>query len=150
MAVAAIIIAAVVGILVTLRFVAVSRQVSRNNKRIRLRDDDLATWIADYDVALIAELRSLFRDMAGTGRVHAPGIVDAGERAKEEALDRYAEQLRDAHRTLQAVAAVEGTAHRFVRIITGRPMPGLDAPSTMRRTISRWEEPASAEAVRAA
>jgi hypothetical protein len=128
----------------------VSREVSRGNERIRLRDEDLATWIRDYDLALIAQLRALFSDMAGRGGLHGRGIIDAGETAKEVALDRYAQQLRDAHRTLQAVAASERGAHRVVRVLTGRPMPGLAAPTTMSATISRWEEPARSGQVRAA
>jgi hypothetical protein len=150
MAFAALIIAVILGALAVLRLVAVSREVSRNNARIRMRDDDLATWIADYDVALIADLRKMFSDMAGRGRLHGRGIVDAGETAKEEALDRYAEQLRDSQRTLHAVAASERTIHSVVRALTGRPVPSLNAPVAMRRTIERWEEPATAEKVRAA
>jgi hypothetical protein len=150
MTLAALIIAGVLAFLAVLRLAAVSQEISRNNKRVRLRDDDLATWIADYDAALIADLRRTFSEMAGRGRLHGRGIVDAGESAKEEALDRYAEQLRDAHRTLQAVAAAEGTAHRIVRTMTGRPMLGLTTPSSMRATLARWEEPASSGSVRAA
>jgi hypothetical protein len=114
----------VVAILAARRLVVVSRQVSRNNRRIRLRDDDLGAWIADYDEALI----------------------DAGDHGADEALDRYAEQLRDAHRTLQAVAASEGAAHRLVRVLTGRPVPALTAPREMERTLARWEEPGAARA----
>jgi hypothetical protein len=150
MAIAAIAFGAVVAILGALRLVAASRQVSRNNARIRLRDDDLATWIADYDAALIQELRRIFGEMAGRGGLHRSGLVDAGESAKEVALDLYAQQLRDAHRTLQAVAASEGPAHGMVRAITGRPVPSLTAPAEMRATLSRWEEPAAAGVVRAA
>lgn len=150
MAIAAISITALLVALSLLRLAAASRQVSRNNERIRLRDDDLATWIADYDAALIQELRRIFSEMAGRGRVHGTRLVDAGESAKETALDLYAQQLRDAHRTLQAVAASEGPAHRVVRAITGRPVPGLTAPTEMRATLSRWEEPAAAGIVRAA
>ena len=150
MATAAIALGALAVILGALRLVAASRQVSRNNARIRLRDDDLATWIADYDAALIQELRRLFGEIAGRGRLHGGRLVDAGESAKEVALDLYAQQLRDAHRTLQAVAASEGPAHRVVRAITGRPVPGLSAPTEMRATLSRWEEPAAAGVVRAA
>jgi hypothetical protein len=150
MAIAAIIITAVVVGLTLLRFVAVSREVSRNNERLRLRDEDLATWIADYDAALIQELRRIFSDMAGRGKLHGGGIIDAGESAKETALGLYAQQLKDAHRTLQAVSASERMTHGIVRSLTGRPMPGLTAPVKMRRTISRWEEPASSGAVRAA
>jgi hypothetical protein len=150
MVIAALAISAVLVALAALRLVAASRQVSRNNARIRLRDEDLATWIADYDAALIQELRRIFGEMAGRGRLHGGGLVDAGESAKETALDLYAQQLRDAHRTLQAVAASEGPAHRAVRAITGRPVPALTAPTRMRATLSRWEEPASAGVVRAA
>src|SRR3954453_6718441 len=150
MVIAALAISAVLVVLTALRLVAASRQVSRNNARIRLRDDDLATWIADYDAALIQGLRRLFGERAGRGRLHGGGLVDAGESAKETALDLYAQQLRDAHRTLQAVAASEGPAHRVVRAITGRPVPGLTAPAEMRATLSRWEEPASAGVVRPA
>jgi hypothetical protein len=150
MAIAAIAVASVIAVLAVLRLAAVSREVSRNNERIRLRDDDLATWIADYDAALIQELRRIFSDMAGRGRLHGAGIIDAGESAKETALGLYAQQLKDAHRTLQSVAASERLTHRIVRGITGRAMPGLSAPVKMRRTISRWEEPASTGVVRAA
>lgn len=150
MAIAALAITAVVVGLTVLRVVAVSREISRNNERIRLRDDDLATWIADYDAALIHELRRIFSDMAGRGRLHAPGMVDAGETAKETALNLYAQQLKDCHRTLQAVNAAEGVSHRIVRTLTGRPMPSLTAPVKMRKTISRWEEPAAVGVVRAA
>src|SRR5690348_4685467 len=108
---------AIVGLVLALlaarRLVVVSRQISRNNRRIRLRDDDLAAWIADYDEALI----------------------DAGDAGADEALDRYAEQLRDAHRTLQAVAASEGAAHGLVRVLTGRPVPVLTAPQELERTL---------------
>jgi hypothetical protein len=150
MALAAITLTAVVVGLTLLRLAAVSREVSRNNERIRLRDEDLATWIIDYDAALIQELRRIFSEMAGRGRLHGGGIVDAGESAKETALGLYAQQLKDAHRTLQAVAASEGSSHRIVRVLTGRPVPGLTAQTRMRRTISRWEEPATAGVVRAA
>jgi hypothetical protein len=118
----------VVAVLAMRRLVVLSRQVSRNNRRIRLRDADLATWIADYDAALIT----------------------AGDHAMDEALDRYAEQLRDAHRTLQAVAASEAAGHRVVRAVTGRPVPAITAPHAMARVLARWEEPDSAEASRAA
>jgi hypothetical protein len=100
------------------RLAVVSRQVSRNNWRIRLRDADLAAWIVDYDGAL----------------------VRAGDEAIDQALDRYAEQLRDAQRTLQAVAASEGAAHRVVRAVTGRPVPSLTAPQTLAAMLARWEE----------
>jgi hypothetical protein len=115
----------IVGLAVVLlaarRLVVVSRQISRNNRRIRLRDEDLAAWIADYDAALI----------------------EAGDHYVDEALDRYAEQLRDAHRTLQAVAASETAAHRVVRAVTGRPVPPLSAPQELERTLARWEAPAA-------
>lgn len=150
MVIAAISITAVLVALTLLRLAAASREVSRNNERIRLRDDDLATWIADYDAALIQELRRIFSEMAGRGRLHGAGLVDAGESAKETALDLYAQQLRDAHRTLQAVAAAERPSHRVVRAITGRPVPSLTAPAEMRATLSRWEEPAAVGVVRAA
>jgi predicted NBD/HSP70 family sugar kinase len=110
------------------RLVVVSRQVSRNNRRIRLRDADLATWIADYDEALF----------------------EAGNAEADEALDRYAEQLRDAQRTLQAVAASETAAHRVVRALTGRPVPYLTATQEMAGTLARWEDPGEAGVVRAA
>jgi ABC-type transport system involved in cytochrome bd biosynthesis fused ATPase/permease subunit len=118
----------VVLLLAARRLAVVSRQVSRNNRRIRLRDTDLAAWIADYDEALF----------------------ETGHGAADEALDRYAEQLRDAQRTLQAVAASEGAAHRAVRALTGRPVPGLTATQTMAGTVARWEGPDEADAVRAA
>lgn len=110
------------------RLVVASRQVSRNNRRIRLRDADLAAWIADYDEALIG----------------------AGDEALDEALIRYAEQLRDAQRTLQAVDASEGAAHRVVRALTGRPIPSFAATQTMAGTLARWEDPGAADAARAA
>jgi hypothetical protein len=110
------------------RLVVVSRQVSRNNRRIRLRDADLAAWIEDCDEALI----------------------DAGYEETDEALDRYAEQLRDAQRTLQAVAASESAAHRVVRAVTGRPVPSLTATQTMAGTLARWEDPRAADISRAA
>ena len=127
MQLALIIVGLVVAILAARRFAVVSQQVSRNNRRIRLRDADLATWIADYDDALL----------------------EAGDLEADGALDRYAEQLRDAQRTLQAVAASEGGAHRVVRALTGRPVPALTATQTMARTLARWEEP-DADAARAA
>lgn len=128
MQLALIIVGLVVALLAARRLAVVSRQISRNNRRIRLRDEDLAAWIADYDEALI----------------------EAGDREADEALDRYAEQLRDAHRTLQAVAAAEGVAHRLVRAITGRPVPALATPQAMAGTLARWEDPDTADAVRAA
>ena len=128
MQLALIIVGLVVAILAARRFAVVSQQVSRNNRRIRLRDADLATWIADYDVALI----------------------EAGDLEADAALDRYAEQLRDAQRTLQAVAASEGGAHRVVRALTGRPVPALTSTQTMARTLARWEEPDAGDAARAA
>jgi hypothetical protein len=118
----------VIAVLAARRLTVVSRQVSRNNTRIRLRDEDLAAWIADYDDALA-------------------GATDS---ELDEALDRYALQLRDAHRTLQAVAASETAAHQLVRAITGRPVPALSAPYTMAPTLASWEDPGSADAVRAA
>jgi hypothetical protein len=118
----------VVLLLAARRLAVVSRQVSRNNRRIRLRDTDLAAWIADYDEALIA----------------------AGDGTTDEALDRYAEQLRDAQRTLQAVAASEGAAHRAVRALTGRPVPALTATQTVAGTVARWEGPDAADTARAA
>lgn len=125
----ALIIAAVtIAVVAARRLVVVSRQVSRNNRRIRLRDADLAAWIADYDEALVV----------------------AGHAAMDDALERYAEQLRDAHRTLQAVAASESGAHRLVRAVTGRPVPGLAATQTMARTLARWEEPGATDSARAA
>lgn len=110
------------------RVAVVSRQVSRNNRRIRLRDADLATWIADYDEVLFE----------GDGA------------ATDEALDGYAEQLRDAQRTLQAVAASETAAHRVVRALTGRPVPSLAATQEMAGTLARWEDPGAADTARAA
>ena len=118
----------VVAVLAARRLTVVSRQVSRNNTRIRLRDEDLAAWIADCDEALA-------------------GATDS---ELDEALDRYAAQLRDAHRTLQAVAASETAAHQLVRAITGRPVPALSAPYTMAPTLASWEDPGAADAVRAA
>lgn len=116
-----------IALLAARRLVVVSRQISRNNRRIRLRDEDLAAWIADYDEALT-------------------GATDS---ELDEALDRYAEQLRDAHRTMQAVDASESAAHRLVRAITGRPVPALSAPHTMAPTLASWEDPGSADAVAA-
>ena len=118
----------VIALLALRRLTVLSRQISRNNRRIRLRDEDLAAWIADYDEALIAE----------------------GDHGADQALDRYAEQLRDAHRTLQAVAASEGPGHQLVRAVTGRPVPALAAPDAMADTLARWEEPDAAGAARAA
>jgi hypothetical protein len=128
MQLALVILGLAVAILAARRLVVVSRQVSRNNRRIRLRDDDLGAWIADYDEALI----------------------DAGDAGADEALGRYAEQLRDAHRTLQAVAASEGAAHRLVRVLTGRPVPALTAPQEMAWMLVRWEDPGAADEARAA
>jgi hypothetical protein len=125
----ALIIAGLVVLLLAARRLAVaSKQVSRNNTRIRLRDTDLAVWIADYDHAL----------------------VGAGHEAMDEALDRYAEQLRDAQRTLQAVAASESAAHRVVRAVTGRPVPSLTAPQTLAGILARWEQPDATDRARAA
>jgi hypothetical protein len=118
----------VIALLAARRLMVVSRQISRNNRRIRLRDADLAAWVADYDEVLIAE----------------------GDDGADEALDRYAEQLRDAHRTLQAVAASEGPGHQLVRAITGRPVPVLTTPQEMADTLARWEEPEAEDAWRAA
>lgn len=128
MQLALIIVGLVAAILAARRLAVISRQISRNNRRIRLRDADLAAWIADYDEAL----------------------VDASADEADEALDRYAEQLRDAHRTLQAVAASEGPSHGLVRVITGRPVPGLVTPQAMAATLAGWEEPDADAAVRAA
>ena len=118
----------VVALLAARRLAVVSGQVSRNNRRIRLRDADLEAWIADYDDAL----------------------TEAGVDETDEALDRYSEQLRDAHRTLQAVSASEGAAHGLVRALTGRPVPALTAPQTMAPVLARWEEPDASDAARAA
>jgi len=122
------VIVAVLGLLAMMRFAAVSRQISRNNERMRLRDEDLALWVSDYD----AELEG------------------AGEMAHQDALELYGVQLKDAHRTMRAVMASERAAHHVVRIITGRPMPALEAPSQLRPVISRWEEPAAPGVQRAA
>lgn len=118
----------VVALLAARRLAVVSRQVSRNNRRIWLRDTDLATWIADYDEALF----------------------EARDADLDEALDRYAEQLRDAQRTLQAVAVSETAAHRVVRVLTGRPVPSLTATQEMAGTLARWEDPGALDVARAA
>lgn len=132
----------------------VFRDIRRNSQSIRDRDEDLTTWIED-DKKLV-RLETIRVHAAEARKTEGPDYsVSQIQGIKNQVLQRYRDQLRQAKRTVRDVELAEQIHHRLVRRITKRPIPGLTAPTTQARTIAEWETSAEedhegAEALRAA
>jgi hypothetical protein len=135
------------------RCVNVPRDIRRNNERVRNRDEDLTTWIKDDKKQARRETLRVY--VAESRKTEGPDYsVSQIQGIKNQVLQRYRDQLRDAERVVRDVKLSEQFPHRLVRGITKRPVPGLTAPDTQDRTIAEWETSAQedhegAEALRA-
>lgn len=117
----------------------VPRDVRRNDERIRNRDEDLRTWIEDDDKRLKDEHLQILA--SESVKSSGPDVsIFHYQRAKDQLVHRYRDQLRDAQRTRREVELSEQLLHRLVRRAFRRPLPSLSAPSVMADVLAHWHE----------
>jgi hypothetical protein len=111
--------------------------IRRNDERIRNRDEDLRTWIQDDDAELRkGHLRILLAEPVKSAGPNT-SLVQY-QQLKNEVVNRYRDQLRDAERTVRDVALSEQMPHRLMRRLLRKPLPGLMAPTVKASTLDHW------------
>lgn len=119
--------------------VNVPRDVERHDKRIRNRDDDLATWIADDAKAVADDIHAKLQDANQRGLSSGGAPLQVRRKVTALALHRYRDQHRDAERVREDVALEERWTHAWWRWIMHKPMPALEAPAIRADVIADWE-----------
>lgn len=125
--------------LVLERAANVPLDIRRHDAHVRNRDEDLRSWIEDDDRQLKAEhLRILASESVKSA---GPDLsIFLYQQAKDQVVQRYRDQLRDAERTRLEIVLSEQVLHRIVRRVLTRPVPSLSAPSNMEEVLAHWRE----------
>lgn len=134
----------------TARAAGIPGDVRTHDAAIRVRDDQLATWIADRNYALECERRRLVL------RLGAPPAADMDIKAwnleanatdqdiadaRARALHEYRDEERRAAIDVARIVADEGWPHRWYRKLRRRPVAALTAPARALPVLDSWREP---------
>jgi hypothetical protein len=136
----AIAVASALGVIVIQRLAKIPAEIRRHDRLIRERNEDLARWIADDDRALTRELDQIDERCNTQNLFYSSERMKQRVSARQEVLRRYRDQKTAADRYVANVADEESWPHVLWRRARKRPMPELEAPSTLRRVIGRWKE----------
>jgi hypothetical protein len=117
-----------------------SVEVSRHDREVLQRDDDLEEWIVVRDRQLKRRWKEIDQQAATAG-VSDGGSIAAGRVAVQtELLYEYREELRQARSFVLRVAVEERWTHRLVRRLRRRPFRQLTTPDRAARLLDFWSE----------
>jgi hypothetical protein len=137
------VLAAIVGALATAvvsPLMLASVEVSRQDRQVAERDEDLEEWIVVRHRHLKRRWQEIARQAATVG-VSEGGSIPAGRVAVQtELLYDYREELRRARSFVLRITVEERWTHRLARSLRRRPFPGLTTPLRAERLVDSWSE----------
>lgn len=122
------------------RVLDVPGEVRQHDARIRNRDEDLATWIADDDQTVSRRHAELKQSAFVQSGIHAHLARSEMRRLHGKVQHRYRDQLREAARLVREIEVSERLSHRLYRFATRQPLPRLQAPDNQRERLERWND----------
>lgn len=123
--------------------VRIPGEVRRNDRLLRDRDDDLATWVADTKPALDWRLKRIADKLAAREALRTGELNWSRGKAKEAVLHAYRDQEREANRFAAQIELRETWGHRAWRLVCRRSLPRLTAPARAEPVLDLWGEDAT-------
>lgn len=120
------------------RVLAARREIEATDRFVRDRDEDLASWVSDRNLALERELAETTEMLNKDNLFYSGAHGVALARLKERALHEYRDQERQARRDLALAGERESWAHAFWRRRRRQPFPTLTTAERASGVLDAW------------